>query len=72
MVNNVEASKILKIMSWADGTCPNCARYLFKEFVNEFGFKDLAIKYFKDEFDRDLYEESTSKQENTKEDKHES
>ena len=47
-------------MSWADGGCSHCASTLFKGFVNEFGFKDIAIKYFRDIFDEELYEDDTS------------
>ncbi len=59
MVNNVEASKILKIMSGADNQCYYCVEELFKQFVSEFGFKELAIKYFRDLYEEDLYGETT-------------
>lgn len=58
-----EAKKILEIMSEADGGCHVCAGYLFNSFIKEFGFKDLAIKVYKKEFDEDLEIEQEDKTE---------
>jgi hypothetical protein len=57
-MNQEEAEKILKILTYADGGCAYCARSLFKDFCNEFSeFKNLAIDMFKKEFENDLFKE---------------
>jgi len=51
-VNKKEAREILEIMSCADGGCSVCVQELFHEFIDKYGYIDIAQEVY-DEIEKD-------------------